>query len=98
MTDESAKKLLKLREQGAAVERQIAEATLPSAEAYAALLGSPEVDQLMDAVTTAANKLMDETTSKRVAMFAKMRSDLVILANADVDRMQKMIAPEQVTS
>lgn len=98
MNDENSERLLQLRAQSATVERQIAEATLPAAQAYASLLGSPEVDQLMAAITSAAAKLMDDTTSARVTMFAKMRADLVILANADVDRMQKMIAPEQVTS
>ena len=88
--------LTDLRAQQATLERQIAEASLPAAQAYAALLGSSEVDQLMTAITASAEQL-DDTTRNRITVFAKMRSDLVILANADVSRMQKLAAAEAPT-
>lgn len=83
-----------LRAQYAQLERQLAEASIAPAETYIGLLGSPEVDQLLDAITVAAEQL-DSATRTRVAQWVKMRADLVTLATMDVARMRKLVVPTE---
>lgn len=79
-----------MRAQYAALERDLAAASIAPTETYIALLGSPEVDQLLNAIAGAAEQL-DGSTRARIAQWTKMRNDLVTLANMDLARMRKLV-------
>ena len=86
-----------LRAQKDDLERRLAVASLGAAEAFAALLDSPEVAQLMDVFTSTVEPL-DASTRKRVAAWVKMRADMTTLAKLELSRLRALAAAAEEAS
>jgi hypothetical protein len=80
-----------LRAQRDDLDRRLAVASVGAAEALVTLLAGPELDGLMEAVTSTAGPL-DAGTRKRVASWVKMRADMATLAKLDLARLRSLAA------
>jgi hypothetical protein len=81
-----------IRAQHAALEKEIAAASIPLVQDVIAALGGEAAQAVVDAVTQASAAL-DEVTKGRIAAWAKMRDDMLTLLSFDLARMQALVEP-----